>query len=313
VVKDAELKYLKHYVPSRSEDHLADSSKERQVQSALSTPTALSQFGVNFETAFFHEAGSGGLTNIQLAVRIGHEALKLHKQGSRRVGTAEIAGVAHSLDGQVAGRFSESIRVDLDSSEESAFRSRPLLYHTSLELRPGTYRLKIVVSGENGNVGAAERVFAVPSLPSSALSMSSVVITQQMVQMPALIQSVQDRLLEETSPLRYRGAEIAFPVDLEFERQSSIVVFFRLYNLESIEQARGLTASIQLINDYDQGGSFPPRSLADVAYPAGEHEAAVGLSLPLSELAPGNYRLRVETTDPAGKVAVASEARLKVK
>ena len=182
------------------------------------------------------------------------------------MGLANVSSVAHSLDGKVAGRFCEKIEVDLDASEEEAFRSLDLLYRTSLELRPGTYRLKIAVVGKNERAGTAERVFA---LPATGLAMSSVVVTQQMVEMPGLIR----RLLEESHPLRYFGAEVALPVELEVDRQSPVVVFFKLYNLRDNQQTRELSAKVQLMDEYDQGGVFPPVSLVDVAYPSGEHTA----------------------------------------
>jgi hypothetical protein len=253
-LKEARLKYRKTYAPSRSQERWANTPMESRLQGALESPAPLSQIPVRFETAFFHERGSGDLTNMLLAVKIGREVLQLRKQGSRRICTADVAGVARSLDGRVAGRFTEEIRVDLDASEEPAFRSNDLLYHTSLELRPGTYRLKIAVADDKGKTGTTERVFAVPSVPASALAMSSVVATQQVVQMPGLIQNLQDRLLEETSPLRFRGTEIALPVDLEADRQSSVVLFYKLYNLEDSQQTHHLTASVQLI---DLSRQFP--------------------------------------------------------
>ncbi len=311
--KDAQLKYSKTYSPARSRETLASSPQEARLLAALEEPVSLSQVPLRFETAFFHDAGAGGLTNMIVAVKIGREALHLRKEGARRVCTAGLMGVAYGLDGKVAGRISEKIHVEIDASEEAAFRGRDLLYHTSLELRPGTYRLKIAVADEAGKTGAAERVFSVPSLPMSGLGMSSVVVTQQMVQLPGLIQSVQDRLLEEASPLRYRGTEVSMPVDLEADQNSSIVVFYRLYNLTSSQQAGEITAEVQLINEVDEMGAFPPVSLTDVAYPAGEHQVAVGLTLPLKEVPPGNYRVRVANTDSTRQFSAAGETRLRVK
>ena len=143
--------------------------------------------------------------------------------------------------------------------------------------------------------------------------MSSVVIAQQMVQMPGLIQNIQDRLLEESHPLRYFGAEVALPVDLEVDRQAPVMVFYKLYNLANNQHTRDLRANVKLLDDYDQGGSFPPVPLEEVAYPSGDHTAAIGLSLPLNEVSPGSYRLSVATTDSAGRIAAAGETRLRVK
>jgi hypothetical protein len=67
------------------------------------------------------------------------------------------------------------------------------------------------------------------------------------------------------------------------------------------------------MDEYDQGGAFPPVSLEGVAYPSGEHTAAIGLSLPLKEVSPGSYRLRVTTTDSTGKIAAAGQTRLRIK
>jgi len=52
-------------------------------------------------------------------------------------------------------------------------------------------------------------------------------------------------------------------------------------------------------------------SLKEVAYPSGEGSVAIGLKLPLNEVSPGRYRLRVTTVDPTGKTAVAGEIGLR--
>ncbi|MCI0423859.1 MAG: hypothetical protein L0312_32380, partial [Acidobacteria bacterium] len=95
-------------------------------------------------------------------------------------------------------------------------------------------------------------------------------------------------------------------------RDNPIAVFYKLYNLEGNEASRSLTANVQLTDEKGQTSELPPMDLDEAAYPTGPSEAAIGFNLPLKELSPGKYQLKVETTDKLKNQSITSQAELVV-
>jgi len=52
--------------------------------------------------------------------------------------------------------------------------------------------------------------------------------------------------------------------------------------------------------------------LEEAAYPTGPSEAAIGFNLPLKDLPPGKYQLKVETVDKAKNQSITSQAEMVV-
>jgi len=166
------------------------------------------------------------------------------------------------------------------------------------------------VADEKGKVGMAEQSFIVPPMGDDTLVPSSLVVSQQLSKLPELIQNLQARLLDETDPLVYKGFQIAVDTDNQINRQYPMAIFYKLYNLKGKEPNKALSAKIQLTDDKGQVSSFPVIPLEESAVATGPGEVAIALNFPVKDLAPGKYRLTVETSDPATNQSVTSQTDL---
>ena len=93
-----------------------------------------------------------------------------------------------------------------------------------------------------------------------------------------------------------------------------MVIYFKLYNLGiNGDQLPDLTARIQLVDEKGMVRTLPLVRLTPAAIPTGEREVSVALNLPTTEIMPGKYKMRIETTDRKTNQTVVGEADLDVK
>jgi hypothetical protein len=308
-VKGLKLKHRNGYLDPRPADALAGSKGERSLMSAISSPSPITQLPVTFRPVFFYD--SPQLARVPISARIQRGTIELKKKGALMVNAVDVMGVAYAEDGSVAARFSETLNLAIEKEREELFRNSDIPYRNYIKLRPGKYQLKLAIADEKGKVGTSEQTLAVPPMP-AGLASSSLVVSQEMTQLPDLIKNMQTRLLDEADPLIYKGIQILPPVGNTVRRENPIAVFYKLYHLGGNEASRSLTANVQIIDEKGQISEIPPMDLQEAAYPTGPSEAAIGFNLPLKDLPPGKYQLKVETVDKTKNQSITSQTEMVV-
>ena len=306
-VKGVKLKYRKGYLDPRPLDALAGSKGERSLMNALASPTSAGQLPVAFRPIYFYD--SPQLARIPIAAKIRTSSIELKKKGQQLVNALDVMGVAYAEDGSVAARFSETLNVVLDKEKEEAFRSQGLSYQNYLKLRPGKYQIKVAVADEKGKVGMAEQSLVVPTMRADEPTPSSLVVSQQLSRLPELIQNLQARLLDESDPLVYKGFALSVG-DNQINRQYPMAIFYKLYNVKNSEPGKALSAKIQMTDEQGKVNSFPPIGLEESAVASGPTELTIALNFPIKDLAPGKYKLTVETSDGATNKTVSAQTDL---
>lgn len=303
-VKGVKLKYRSNYVDPRPPDALAGSKEERSLLSAIASPTPKTQLPVMFRPVYFYDSTS--LVRVPISASIQHGVIELKKKGPMLVNSIDVMGVAYGEDGSVAARFSETLNLSVEKEKEAAFQSQDIPYQNYLKLRPGKYQLKMAIADEKGKIGTSEQSLVIPPLPGDGMASSSLVLTQQMTQLPDLIRNIQSKLMEENDPLAYKGMQLIPDVDQILSKSGNIAVYYKVYNLKSNPQDLHLVAKIQVIDEKGTPATNESLVLDDATQSTGASEAAVGFSIPLKDLAPGKYQLKVETQDTGQNQSVTS-------
>jgi hypothetical protein len=231
---------------------------------------------------------------VLVAAKLNLSTVALKKKGGQLEADVNIMGAAYAEDGSIAARFSETLPISFDKEKESEFRKGTLPYRNYLKLRPGKYRLKMAVSDESNNMGAAERALDVPTLPEQGFAVSSLVVAEQLSQLPELIKNLQTQLLDQSDPLLFSKMQIEPSVENRLPANSAVAVLFRLYNLPKPIGPMDLVARVKLLDEQGERYSLAPIELKDILAPVGPLEAVVGLRLPFKSVQPGKYRLVIE-------------------
>ena len=226
------------------------------------------------------------------------------------VNAVDVMGVAYAEDGSVAARFSETLNLAVDKDKEEVFRNQDIDYHNYLKLKPGKYQLKLAVADEKGKVGMAEQSLVVPPMSPDELTPSSLVVSQQLSKLPELIQNLQAQLLDEADPLVYKGFQFSVGADNQISRQYPMAIFYKLYNVKGNEPNKALSAKIQLTDEQGKVNAFPPIGLDETAVLTGPGEVTIALNFPIKDLAPGKYKLTVETSNGSTNKTVSTQTDL---
>ncbi len=235
---------------------------------------------------------------VLIASRIRMEKAAFKKKGGQLGTDLNIMGVAYAEDGGIAARFSETLPIVFDKEKEPEFRKKDLVYRNYFKLRPGKYRLKLAVSDESDNLGSMEQILQVPALPDRGFAGSSIVIAEQTFSMPGLIRTLQTQLLDEDDPLLYPGIQIEPRVENRLPAGAGIPLAFRVYSLPGPHDQWNLTAKIKLLDTNGREYDLRPIPLKAAVSPVGKAEALVAITISLSPVPPGKYRLIIETGEP---------------
>ncbi|MGH9771300.1 MAG: hypothetical protein ACRD4Q_06340 [Candidatus Acidiferrales bacterium] len=172
-----------------------------------------------------------------------------------------------------------------------------LVYQGGVVLEPGAYHLKFVArENESGKIGTFERDIAVPQRQPGRISLSSVLLSSQLVPVEKSSEvetkGQGPRAKLPSSPLEMAGERIVPSVTRFFTQQQTLYVFFQAYYPENSQafDPGALRAGLVFFRDGVEVDSTP--LLAPSEINASTHTASFRISLPLSKLALGRYMVQ---------------------
>ncbi|MBN1568847.1 MAG: VWA domain-containing protein [Acidobacteria bacterium] len=294
-IKGLTLNHKPGYQDRRPIDVLASSKQEKTLLTALASPGTATQLPVAFRPAYFYD--SPQTVRVLIAAKIDTEKIALRKKGGQIGADLNIMGVAYAEDGSVAARFSETLPLSFDKEKESEFRKADLPYRNYFKVRPGKYRLKLAASDESNNLGAMEQSLEVPVFTEQGFAVSSLVLAEQLSELPDLIKNLQVQLLDQSNPLLYSKMQIEPSVENKFPVGSVVSALFRVYNWPSRPAQWDPVAKVKLFDGTTEKFALTPIHMKELMSPVSQTEAVVGLRLPFQPVPAGKYRLVIETTE----------------
>jgi len=310
-LKRVSVKHRESYLDPRPIDVLAGSKGEKALAKALASSTTSDQLPLTFRATYFYD--ESGIARVPIEASLQTTSIELKKKGSNLAGDLNVMGIAYAENGAVAARFSETVQLLFAKEKEEAFRKQRLTYENYFKLRPGKYLLKLAFADEKGRVGSMEKSLAIPALPKSSLAASSLVLIDRLDQLPELVKNIQSQLLDETNPLLYQGFQVTPSVDNKLATDTPVRVFYKIYNLSAAQQEKKFVAKVSLTAESGEQEAFPELSIDDNVISTGKTEAAVGLSFSFGNLAPGNYKLAIETSEIVSNQSVSVQTDFQVR
>jgi GWxTD domain-containing protein len=242
---------------------------------------------------------------VPITIQIPNNQLSFKSKEGVHTAEINIFGRVSSLSGRVVQTFEDSVTRDYPESLFKQSMKLSSIYQKALPLRPGLYRLDLVIKDvSSGNVGAVNTRLPVPRYDEEKLEASSLILADQIEHVPAK-QIGNGQFVLGSSKVRPR-------LDGDFSTADKLGIYLQVYNLKSDDKTHKNNATfVYTVKKGDQQ-VMQFKETSDQMKQTGDQVTLERL-LPLATLAPGKYTLEVNATDAVSQSSVSRSADFSVK
>ena len=238
-----------------------------------------------------------------------------NKDGVQRA-VVHVYGQLTKLSGQIVQTFEETLHKDIPAELLEKELSNTSLYWKALPMRPGLYRLDVVVKDVNGDkTGVFSRSYTVPEYNEDKLASSTLILADQMEPVPSREVGTgnfvigTNKVRPKVAPMN--GTPVAF--NKKDSRDSKINFWLQVYNLGLDQKTNKPSATVeyQVINTATNQHVLDFTETTAQMGNVGE-QVTLAKSIPLSQLDPGVYQVTIKVNDQISKQTISPTAKFVV-
>ena len=277
--------------------------KFKELEEVVTSRLVRNQISFVYRADFLKVTGDTVL--VPITVQIPNRQMSFVNKEGVHVGTLNLFARVTTLTGRRVQVFEDVITREFpDSLFEQSLKGYSI-YQKALPLRPGLYRLDIVIKDVNsGNVGVVNTRLPVPRYEEQKLATSSLIIADLIERVPARNIGLGQFVIGATK-VRPR-------MDSTFTTEDHMGIYMQVYNLGIDEATHRPSASIQYRILKEQEEVLKETQTSDKIENAGQ-QITLEQSVALAPLQPGRYKLEIQVTDNVTKQTVSSSADFTVK
>jgi GWxTD domain-containing protein len=272
--------------------------KFKDLEAVVSSRIVHDQIKFDYRFDFLRVSGDSVLVPITL--QIPNNQLSFQSKDGIHTAIINLFARITTLSGRPVQTFEDTVRRDFpDSLLQASLRSASI-YQKALPLRPGLYRLDVVLKDTtSNNIGVVNTRLAVPPFDDDKLQASTLI------------------LADEISPVASKDIGLGMFVigsmkvrpkmDQSFTANQPIGLYFQVYNLKIDDNTHKNNASLDIqIFQGNQSIKHVVQS-SEQLHQSGE-QMTVQESLPPQTLPPGKYRIEIKTTDAVSNQTISRSA-----
>jgi GWxTD domain-containing protein len=278
-------------------------TKYKDLEAIVTSRMVRDQLKFHYRTDFMKVTSDTVL--VPVTVQIPNSQLSFKAKDGVHSAELNIFGRVTTLTGRVVQTFEDSVMKDYPDSLFASSVKQMSIYQKSLPLRPGLYRLDLVIKDvSSGNVGAENTRLAVPRYDEEKLEASTLILADQIEHVPAK-QVGTGQFVLGSSKVRPR-------MDADFTTSDKLGIYLQIYNLKSDEKTHKSDASfVYTVKKGDEQVMQFKESSADMKQTG--DQVTIERLLPLATLAPGKYTLEVTATDKLAQTSVSRSADFSIR
>jgi GWxTD domain-containing protein len=234
-----------------------------------------------------------------------------NKDGVQRA-VVNVYGQLTKLSGQIVQTFEETLHRDIPAELLEKEINNVSLYWKALPMRPGLYRLDVVMKDVNGDkTGIFSRSYTVPDFGDEKLASSTLILADQMEPVPAREVGTGNFVIG-TNKVRPKVK----PSDgkpASFTRKEKVNFWLQVYNLGLDQKTNKPSATVeyQVVNTATNQHVLDFTETTAQMGNVGE-QVTLGKSLQLSQLDPGIYQVTIKVNDQISKQTISPTAKFAV-
>jgi GWxTD domain-containing protein len=234
-----------------------------------------------------------------------------NKEGVQRM-TINILGKVTTLTGRVAQTFEDTVTDGVPEELLPKVLDNSHLYWKALPLRPGRYRVDIVLKDVNSEkIGTWSRGILVPEYSEDKLASSSLIVADEMQKVATKNVGAGSFVIGDTKVRPRVDPSNGQPA--MFKRDQKVNFWMQVYNLGIDQHTNKPSANIsyEVVN---VATNKPVVQLTESTAQMGNTGEQVTLqkSLPLRDVPPGTYQITIKVNDQISKQDLKSSAKFAV-
>jgi GWxTD domain-containing protein len=277
--------------------------KYKDLEAIVTSRMVRDQMKFEYHTDFLKVTSDTVL--VPVTVQIPNNQLSFKAKEGVHSAELNIFGRVSSLTGKVVTTFEDPVMKDYPDSLFSMAVKQSSIYQKALPLRPGLYRLDLVVKDVNsGNVGAINTRLAVPRYDEEKLEASTLILADQIEHVPAKQIGTGQFVLGSSKVRPKLGGD--------FTTADKLGIYLQVYNLKPDHTTHKSDASfVYTVKKGDQQVMQFKETSADMKQ-SGD-QVTIERLLPLATLTPGKYTLEVSATDKLAQSTISRSAEFSIK
>jgi len=268
---------------------MAPSIKFKDLEAVVNSNIKYNLLPMKVRVDYIPVTSASVLTNVTLQFDRKDLQFK-QKEGVSQAAINVYASIT-TMSRRPVNRFEDVVTVDVPTEMLQQAAQGANVFQKTIPLQPGRYRLNVVAKDvTGGNTTNWEQALDVPHLDDDQISASTIILADVIEKVPS--KSIgTGQFVIGTTKVRPR-------VNESFKRDEKMGIYVQLYNFEPDEKTKKASGTVAY-EIVKKGGSEKVFEFTEevAALPGGASQMVVEKILPLTELAPGQYTLRIKVQD----------------
>src|SRR5271163_4321560 len=242
---------------------------------------------------------------VPVTVQVSNGQLNFQSKDGIHSATMNVFMRVTTLTGRIVQTFETPVAKDFPDSLFQQSLKLQSIYQQAVPLRPGLYRLDIVVKDvQSGNVGVVNTRLAVPHYEDDKLDASTLILADQLEHVPAKQIGTGQFVLGSTK-VRPR-------LDSEFTSSDRMGIYLQVYNLKPDDKTHKSSATFQFTVKKGPDQVMQFKETSEEMKQTGD-QVTIERWLPLASLSPGKYSIEINATDGISNQSISKTADFTVR
>jgi GWxTD domain-containing protein len=264
--------------------------KFKDLEAQVSSKITFNILPMKVRADFFPVTENSVICNVTL--QFDNKDLQFQNKDGVQKAVVNIYARITTMTRRIVNVFEDTVTVDTPPEMLQAMSQRKSLYQKSIPLAPGTYRMNVVAKDVvGGNLNNYEVALTVPRLDPEKLGSSTLILADLIEPVPT--RSIgTGQFVIGTSKVRPRVGEI-------FKREEKMGIYLKVYNFGADDTSHKPQGQVdyELVKNGSNQKIFEFSEDLFTLPNASAQQVTIEKLLPLKDLQPGQYTLKLKITD----------------
>jgi GWxTD domain-containing protein len=250
---------------------------------------------------------------VPITIQIKNREITFNTKDGVAKGVVNILGRVSTISRRPVQTFEDTVEVSVPAELLTKTLDNRQIYWKSLPLRPGMYRIDIVIKDVNNpdHIGVWAQGVKVPKYDDEKLETSSLILADTMHRVPSNQIGAGNFVIGNTYVRPSVALNAVTPVS--FSRSQKLNFWMQVYNLGIDEKSKTNSATVQYtITNTESNTVVLDTSEDSKALGANSDQLTVEKSVPLTNVIPGKYKVMIKINDSVSKQEIVQSAPFSV-